>query len=281
MKKRQILLPLQTNEMNDALILSGIRLASLLDAKITFLYILDTANYAGYAAGGPVVAASTIENVKQQKERVKTHYIKILEKYKSSMDATIEFERKILEGSWVMGIVEYVRKRQPDILLLKHEEQGFIDKVLGDSNTEIVHLTDVPVWIIPEDRAIGMPGKLAYITDHRPGDLEVIKKLAGFGSSFVKEIYLIHVIEKENFDSELRKKGFSAMLAEELPGIPFTHLEVMKDRLTVDVEEFIDEHDFGMLATKNESEHFLSRFFTRSSVEKLMNSVEIPLAIYA
>ena len=47
MKKRQILLPLQTNEMNDALILSGIRLASLLDAKITFLYILDTANYAG------------------------------------------------------------------------------------------------------------------------------------------------------------------------------------------------------------------------------------------
>lgn len=281
MKTYHILLPLAAGSESENIIESGIHLASALKAKLTFLYILSPSQYTAYAGSGAIMATSSIANMKEQEEFIQTHYLKTLEKHKKHINTAMAIERIVFEGQWVTSIVEYAGKHNPDMLLLQHEEQSFLEKILGDTNTEIINQVNIPVWIIPDKDSLKMPGKVAYLTDHRQGDLEALKHLSHICKLINTSIHIVHVGGEDEFESEIKKEGFISILSRELADCNFSHEEVKQHKLIANVQQLIDENNYALLVMRNESENFLNRFFTRSSVEKVMNSVGIPLAIYS
>jgi nucleotide-binding universal stress UspA family protein len=281
MKSYHILLPIEPEESNEGMIRSGISLASKLGAKLTFLYIINTSQYTAYAGSGAIMANSSITNLREQKEVIKTHYIKIMQKYKEDIPADVSIERSVLEGSWVQGIIGAIDQHKPDILMLMHAEQGFLEKVLGDTNTEILNQAKIPVWIIPEEGFENTPVKMAYMTDHRQGDIEALKQLHSISLMLDAGISLVHIIDHDDFDSQVRKEGFISMVTKEFSDIDIMHFEIKRGDIKEGVQELIRSENFDLVAMRNESENFLTRFFTRSSVEKLMESVDVPLSIYA
>ena len=125
MEAQHILLPLEPGSGGEALVRSGIKLASALKAKLTFLYVMTASGYAGYTGS---MAVASMVSLKEQKENIETHYIEILKKFKDDIPTSLVIERGITEGPWVPSIIDYLNKHQADILLLKHVEQGFIEK---------------------------------------------------------------------------------------------------------------------------------------------------------
>jgi len=281
MKTKHILLPLGTDNRDAYMIEAAISLASALQAGLTFLYVINTAQYTGYAGSGTIMAASSLASLNEQKEAMEKHFIETMAKYKSRLPAMLSVERTVVEGPWVYSIIEYMNKHKPGMILLRHESHGFFEKILGDANSEIINSAGVPVWVIPEKTKKAVPEKIAYITDHREGDLEALKNVCAMAEAFGAELMLLHVLEEESFGSRISKAGFKAVLAEELGDCRFAHHDIMHSRMTEEVKALTGKEGIGLLAMRNESENFLTRFFTRSSVEKLMDSVEIPLAIYA
>lgn len=278
MEAQHILLPLEPGSGDETLISSGIKLASALKARLTFLYVMTASGYAGYTGS---MAVASMVSLKEQKENIEAHYIETLKKFKDDIPKSMAIERGITEGPWVPSIVEYLKKHQVDILMLRYEEQGFIEKVLGDSNTEILNSADIPVWIIPEKGLSEMPKNIAYITDHRPGDMEAIRHIQGFCKSFKASFHLVHVNEPDEFEARIKKEGFKVVVKKELKGCKPEHLDISREKMTTDLNDLIREKNIDLVCMMNESENFLNRFFTRSSVEKLIDSVDIPLAIYS
>ena len=281
MNSYHILLPLEVENNNERLIRSAITLGSALSARLTFLYVINTSQYTGYAGSGTAMAVSSLASIKEQKDAIKDHFISMMQKLKAEIPSEMAIERSTSEGPWVSSIIEYIDKNKPDMLMLKHEEHGFLEKILGDSNTEILNHAKIPGWIIPEKKTFSIPRKVAYLTDHRAGDMEALKQMSKIFGSFKAEICLVHVLEHDNFDSMLKREGFISMLGKELPELQCSHKDISPQKMTDEVNTFITSEEIELLSMRNESENFLNRFFTRSSVEKLIDSVNIPLAIYS
>lgn len=281
MNTYNILLPLEGSNDNEGLIRSAITLGSSLSARLTFLYIINTSEYTGYAGSGTAMAVSSLASIREQKIAIKDHFISMMQKLKSEIPSSMSIERSTSEGPWVSSIIEYIDKYHPDMLMLRHEEHGLFEKILGDSNTEILNQVKIPGWIIPDKKTLSIPGKVAYLTDHRAGDLEALKQFNSVFSSFDAEICLVHMVDHDSFDSVLKREGFISLLGKELPGFQCTHRDIRPQKMTEEVNNLIRSEGFELLSMRNESENFLNRFFSRSSVEKLIDSVEIPLVIYS
>ena len=279
MKPYNIVLPLVLGTISENLIRTGIMMASALKAKLSFLYVISPSQYSGYAGTGAVMATAALSNTKEQKELVQDHYMQILERNKDIISTDIAIERMVIEGPWVSGIIEYSEKYRPDLLILKHEGHKLIDKILGDANTELINAVGIPVMVIPEKADGSLPKKVAYLTDHRQKDINALKQLSILCKSIDAKIHVVHVGE-DDFESVVKKKGFESILGEEIRDCKFSYDSILRDHLTENVHVLIEEKGFDLLVMLNESENFLNRFFSRSSVDKLMNSVEIPLTIY-
>ena len=270
MKTKNILLPLIPGVNDEGLIQSGIKLANALKAKLTFLYVLTGSNYAAYAGS---MAVGTISGIKEQKEDVENHYMKTLRTFKDDISAGMAIERVLVEGPYVSSILSYADNHEADILLLRHEEHGLLEKILGDSNTEIINAASIPVWVIPE--------QIAYISDHRRKDVDAIKQLQDLCKAFNATFYLMHVNDKDDFDGMIKKEGFKVILEKEMSDCKINHMEISRDELSKGINDIINEKNIDLICMANESDNFLHRFFTRSSVEKLMDEIDIPLAIFS
>jgi nucleotide-binding universal stress UspA family protein len=278
MSRKNIVLPLVPNIDAGTFIISGIKLASALNAKLTFLYVLNTPNYAAYSGS---MAVGTMAGVKEQKEAIEANYLKLLSSYKSEIPANMAIERDLIEGPWVGSIIRYLEKHNVDILLLRHEEHGIIDKILGDSNSEIINHANIPVWIIPNKYRSGLPENIAYLSDHRRKDIKALKELQSLCEAFNANFYLVHVNDKDDFEALIKKEGFKAILAKELKDCRIEHLDISRGEMHKNIGKIIEKKNIDMISMMNESENFMSRFFSRSSVDKLINDVDIPLAIYS
>jgi nucleotide-binding universal stress UspA family protein len=278
MNNPTILLPMRLGEEYEKLVRSGINLARTLNGKLSFLYILELPEYTGYTAGN--VAAASASSIKKQKQELYDHYLEVMKEFKQDLSGELEVEYLSTESTWGGGIIKIVKTRKPDILLLQHEEKGLLEKILGETNTEIIHNVDCPVWIVPEQGPIKKPGKIAFVTNHTKGDLEVFKRLIDLNDNIKAELFLFHIIKKDDFDYLVKKEGFISLLDKETEHLPVKHLDLDKDDMRKDIATLIKDNDFDLLVVHNESEGFMNRFFTRSSVEKLTDSVEIPFAIY-
>lgn len=248
-----------------------------MNAKLTFLYVLTTSNYTAYSGN---MAVSTMVGIKEQKEAIEAHYINILRKYRSEIKADMAIERDLVEGSWVSSILRYLQNNKADIILLKHEEHGIIDKILGDSNSEIINHADIPVWIMPNKYSPDLPKNIAYLSDHRRKDLKALRELQSLCEVFDANFYLVHVNDKDDFEALIKKEGFISILNKELKDCQIEHIDITRDQMYKNINKIIEEQNIDLISMMNESENFMSRFFSRSSVEKLIDDVNIPLAIY-
>ncbi|MEN8224255.1 MAG: hypothetical protein ABFS05_02745, partial [Bacteroidota bacterium] len=96
MKTFHIVLPLLPDSKDDHLIRFGIHLAKELKAKITFLYILNAARYAGYTGSGTIMDSASLANLKEQKKIALDHYMKFLKKFKLDITANLSVEKSVV-----------------------------------------------------------------------------------------------------------------------------------------------------------------------------------------
>ncbi len=273
-------MPLVPGATSESFVRTSLLMASALKGKLTFLYVISPSQYASYAGTGAVMATSAIHNLKEQKDHIQQHYTHMLEANKDIISPHVVLERIVIESPWVSGILEYADKYRPGMVFLKHEEHSLIEKVLGDANTELINGLSAPVWVIPEKAEEALPGKVAYLTDHRKKDIDALKHLSMICKQFKAKIHIVHIGE-DDFESEIKRMGFESLLEKELDDCKFSHQSIKREHLTENVRSLIGEKGYDLLVMLNESENFISRFFSRSSVEKIMSSVEIPLAIYS
>jgi nucleotide-binding universal stress UspA family protein len=277
MKDITILLPISADDQNDNLIRSGINLTKSFKGKLALLYIVDIPEYKGYPPGS--VAMSRLSNINEQKERLHEHYLSTLDKYKEIITTDIQVEFISEEGTWLTGIMKAVISLDADLLLLQHEHKGLLDKILGETNTEVIRNVEVPVWIIPEDQVIEKPKTVGFLLNHTSGDVEVLKGMMSLCKEFKAILHLLHPTEND-YDSRIRKSGFKVLMEEDFPDCEAFHHDFHKDEIVDEISAFISNNKLDILVVKNDDQNFLQRFFSKSSVEKLMDSIEIPIAIY-
>lgn len=279
MEKSTILLPIRSEKDDDYLIRSAVNLAKLCKAELSFLYIIETPEYKGYPPGN-VAATTTIQAIKAQKDQFYEHYTATIKKYEDDLPANTSVEFNSIEGSWTSGVIRFAKEHEPGLILLHHEEKGFLEKILGESNTEIIRNVESPVWIVPKGKTLEKPEKIAYITHHTEGDMHVIRRLAKMCQSFPSTLYILHLVVFEDFESDIKKRGFNEVLRNNLDLKEVVHADIEEDKMIETIDDIIDASEIDLLAVHHQSEGFLKRFYGRSSVEKLSDMVSIPIAIY-
>lgn len=277
MEQPLVLMPLRP-QAHTAQVEAGIWLARKLEGKLAFLYVVEVPEYKGYPPG--TMASSAINSIKEQKDAFYRHYQQILDEHQPEIRGSIDLEFMTVEATWVAGILAAAKQHQPDILLMSHEEKGLLDKILGESITEIIRNVDCPVWVLPAGKSIEKVDKVAFITNHSEGDMKVLGKLLELNHMLGSEITILDLVSVNDFESRLKKEGFQQIIEKDIPGSKLRHLELDDANIAKNAKEIIIENGFDALAVHNESEGSLARFFTRSSVEKLMDTVEIPLIVY-
>jgi nucleotide-binding universal stress UspA family protein len=117
----------------------GIELAKKENAKLTFLYIVDTS----FLSGIP----RRVHGVESTERELKRIGRLILERAKEKAEEKgVEAETAIRTGNVLEGLQKFLKESGADLLLIGREKRGLLDRrLMKTSPTELEEITGIPV----------------------------------------------------------------------------------------------------------------------------------------
>lgn len=137
----RILVPTDGSPTSERALRHAAAVASVQDADLHVVYVLDTATYAGLPMetaweGVDEVLRSDAEAALADAERV-------------ADELCIDLETHLVEGKPTRGIVEFAERADCDLIVMGTRGRGGIDRLLLGSVTEtVIRAADVPVTTI-------------------------------------------------------------------------------------------------------------------------------------
>lgn len=251
----------------------AIELAGILKTKLVLLNILEPAP--AYAV--EVLPAMAVEDEMEacrQKLEEKTQAI--------GKETGLEVEYYCNFGSPGGLLVEESLKREAQYIIAGMGTRGKgIRKLFGNTITELVQHSNVPILVIPENASFKTIAKmaLAYERDLSfDADTRLLEPLTYLGDTFKSKLQLVHVYRdvvehlNDRFNDRTRIERFTRHLQPETTNLYGTSV-------TAELEIFIHEQHIDLVAMLIQKHSFLARLFTKSQTRRMIFETDIPLLL--
>lgn len=173
-------------------------------------------------------------------------------------------------------INDVVEREDIDVIIMGTQGATGAAEVLFGSNTVFVmRKASVAVLAIPENSRHTKIKNILFPTDfltfYKRRELRPLVEIAKKNDA---KITVLHIAEKSGLSENQEKNR--AFLAECLEDVLHTFKDVGKQRLPSAINDYINAHDFDMLAMMNRKHSFLERLLFRQNVDSVGFHVKIP-----
>lgn len=184
-------------------------------------------------------------------------------------------------GPETTTITAKVAQERISLVVMGMSEEGSSEFFLGSTNRDIIDKTNCPLLLIPNNMVYKNPEKIAFATDLRASDVDIVHALASFARYYNAEILLIHVTDGTNegdYHEEVKEflKGVSSKINYEK--VYYRHVK------SIDVKHGLDwlaEHgQVDMLAMVHRKHNILDRLFAPSHTHEVAGDARIPVLVF-
>lgn len=178
-------------------------------------------------------------------------------------------------------ILEIAEARKAHVVVMGMTGAGPVSRFLfGSISREMIDNAEYPLLLVPSGFVFQKIGKIAFATDFRESDIEVIHSISGLARYFNADLVIVHVTGHKA-DKTYHKKSDSFLnnitCKINYDKIYYRHIH------HTDVEnglDWVSEHGFvDMLVMVHRNLGFLDRLFNISHTHQTANHLKIPLLI--
>lgn len=166
-----------------------------------------------------------------------------------------------------------------DLIIMGTKGASGIEKVVFGSNTvHVLQRCDLPVLVIPEGCKFKKWDTVAFASSFRStyllNDLIPLQELVLLCHSKLK---ILHVVEDYNFEE--RRNENVEFFESNFPQVVFERIMPNDKNIYNVVHEYIVKNEVKMIAMVGKKHAFLSKLFTRHSVETWAFNIDIPFLV--
>jgi len=184
------------------------------------------------------------------------------------------------EGSLTDKLNEIIAENNIWLCVMGTKGESFANNVLFGSNVfKVLEKIDRPLLIIPREADYKKLTKIAYATDFRSSDVDIIKWLYDLIDPLKIELILVHVSSDTVTDEEKNiLRSQEDIYKSQFPKttIQFYEGENIQDSL----HKIAEQLDINMLALLHRRHEFFESLFRASISHKMIKHTEIPVLIF-
>lgn len=269
-QNRQILLPVDFDDVSDMMLKLAFSLAKSIDATITLFNVVNDRKISDVNFA-PV--SEKIEALIKNGDLQKANYQFVIKKGVP--------EAEILKYSEQNGVFLIIMETR-----VKQEKQK---EMIGSITAEVIDASEVPVMVIPKGTDIvGLKNlyNVGLATSMRKFDDLTFQNFMEFMDTFPDlkfELTMVHIQEKGEDASNYEKvmKQMDAYVAEFHKGIKTSYAIIpLEKSISSDLITYFQNSSFSMLVVKNNLRSIFTRLFKTSTTKKLVYHAQVPLLVF-
>lgn len=193
----------------------------------------------------------------------------------------VHFEYR--QGNVIQEIVRYADQEE-HVMIVTGSQGGGSDNWdrfwVGGTAQKIVRKMELPVLIVPPDTPCQPIKKIAFATNYRPEDKEVLREVIGFADQIGAEVSAVHIrLEKVERDPSSHQH-FEEFFREALDTGKLRLVELKADNVESGLRQYIEENGTSILAMVKTQHNLFHRLADNSLTLRIALHSEIPSLIF-
>lgn len=183
-------------------------------------------------------------------------------------------------GSLAGKLNEIIAENNIWLCVMGTKGEGFANNALFGSNVfKVLEKINCPVLIIPKEAQYKKLKKIAYATDFRSSDVEIINWLYKLADPLKIGLILVHVSADTITDSEKDVLRSQEKIYESQ--FPKTTIQIYEgENIQDSLHKIAEQLDVSMLALLHRRQEFFEGLFHASISHKMIKHTEIPVLIF-
>jgi nucleotide-binding universal stress UspA family protein len=183
------------------------------------------------------------------------------------------------DGAFTLNLDSLTANKELVLLVIANHHHGFSALITGNHLRGILDMVSLPVLVVPERSVFATIEKIAFATDLKDHDLEVIQSLAGLARPFNAEIMLAHIGSPEA-GAEQAVRDFLQQVGNKIDYPNIYYRQVPQKQVSAGLLELEQHTRTDMLVMVHRHKNFMERLFGGSYTQKIATDPLVPLLIY-
>ncbi len=190
-------------------------------------------------------------------------------------------EKKLQAGLLVEATLELSAEISPEMIIMGTKGASGWREIFGGSNTgRIIEDVNVPVLAIPECAFYASIRHIAYSSELKPGDRNVLNRLLEFAGWFNACIHAFHVHDSDKEQEEEVLNELRSEYAEYVQEAQLTFEIIDSEGVMKGIQEYVKTHNIDLLAMLTKKRGFWEKIFKTSHTKHMAYSSHLPLLVY-
>ncbi|MDP2384811.1 MAG: universal stress protein [Bacteroidota bacterium] len=270
---KKILVPTDFSKTSENALLYAIELAKAEDAKLILLHVDPTET-----ANPDVLYPEAIETIKKEAK-------KELDDLTSKITQTgkIKYESLIKEGFIFETILNVIKEKEVDLVVMGTKGEGSLSNMIFGSNTaKIIEKARCPVIAVPEGVEFNPIKKITYATAYHHSDINCLKKIIEIAKPFNAQIDVLHISDIEQSpDSE--KEMMKKFMNEVNEKVQYTNMSfqlLSGKKIEKALEKYLEKDSTSILALSTHQRDFFDKLFGKSITKHMAYHTKTPLIAF-
>jgi nucleotide-binding universal stress UspA family protein len=230
--------------------------------------------------GVPVPDMMAYQLIDLRREEAEKKMADFVQSEPSAANNGVEMETVTEVGFPTDVAIEYSKnsKEAIDFIVMGSKgEHPLTDRLFGSVSTNVLMNADCPVIAIPEKCSFSAIKNIAYATDFKDENLEILRRISELAKLFDAKL---HCVSVDTNSSDLRDEvqKFKAML--EQLNLDAEIFKISSDSIAEGLDGFVHENGIDMVIMHRPKRKFLERLFHNSVTKQVAMNRTVPLLVF-
>jgi len=195
----------------------------------------------------------------------------------------IDFEYESIEGSAVKAILNSIKDRVIDLVIMGTKgESNFANVIFGSTTSKVIAKADCPVIAVPEGASFEPIKKITYATDYKLGDIFALKKVLEIAKPYHAQINVLHIsseAESALTERTLMEK-FMKKVTSQIDYFNLSFQMLHGDKVEEELWNYINSGSADLIVMSTHHYTLFERAFGKSVTNKIADRTVIPLMVF-
>lgn len=188
------------------------------------------------------------------------------------------------EGLTVDTILDTIKKKKPDMVIMGTKGASGIKEVFMGSNTaSVIKKAKCPIIAVPERASFKGIKNITYASDYHSSDIVALKKIVELAKMFKSNITILHIFSGE-FAHDLEEDHLKKFKQKVKSKIAYTkikyHLTYGRQSLITTLANYVKSESPDLLVMSTFSGNLFDKLFGTSDTKKMAFHTKIPLLAF-
>lgn len=267
----KILVPVDFSATAQNAFLYAVSLAEQLHASILLLHTYNV------DFGLPMPGAAVYQ-IQEERRKIANEtidkWLKMVEGRKVQIDRAVE-------NGIPWDVIHHVAKKEAAdaIVMGTKGEHNAAEVFFGSVTTHVLSSAPCPVWVVPEGVSFVAAPKIAYAIEINQNTPDTITSILETARALGGSLHCVHV-NTDSADDAFEQSTIEELIQMRDNTVSIDFHQIANSSVSEGLEQFVSEHNIGLLALLRPQRSFFERIFHRSQTRKIALNANVALFVF-